>query len=220
MPKSSKDVANLFRSLAPDNAAFQPTVNASVREAEQRWPLLKTTPPKKFDLTPELSDEERQHWLSAKRTKPENRKQALTVPSSVSKDKLAESLQKMAGSKVKTKVSVNRAKPAIGKTITPAKAIPQANVSVASKKTTEVKKSVEINKIVEAKQGIEINKIVAIKKAVASKKMALSLPAIQENAVDGGKSLRGIFNRLTQKKSAVPEPMATKSSVLSKLSKR
>ena len=111
MLKSNKDTTQIFRSLGPDNANFKAAVNASVREAEHRWPLLKITPPKKFDLTPNLSEEEKGRWLSSPIVKSENFKHALSVQSSTSKDKMAESLKKMAGTKTKPQPTPSKSKP-------------------------------------------------------------------------------------------------------------
>ena len=228
MLKSNKDTTQIFRSLGPDNANFKAAVNASVREAEHRWPLLKITQPKKFDLTPDLSEEEKGRWLSSPKMKTENLKHALSVQSSTSKDKMAESLKKMAGTKTKSKPVPSRIKPMDVKTEVEVKEMVQTQSSTEIKKVTKLKKVAPLKKIAEATPEFEEIKVVdtqnfvEVKRKPVKKKVAKLVSASAKAAVGESKSLRGIFDRLTGRKPVIsPPPTApVKSSVLRKLSTR
>lgn len=194
MFKSNKDTTQIFGSLGPDNANYQAEVNTSVREAENRWPLLKITPPKKFDLTPNLSEEEKGRWLSSPKVKTENLKHVLSVQSSTSRDKMAESLKKMAGAKTKSK--------------------PKPDPSRI--KPMDVNTEVEVKEVVQTQSSTEVKKLTELKK------IAKLVSASVKAEADESKSLRGIFDRLTGRKPVVLPPPAApvKSSVLRKLSMR
>lgn len=228
MLKSNKDTTQIFRSLGPDNANFKTAVNASVREAEHRWPLLKITPPKKFDLTPNLSEEEKGRWLSSSIVKTENFKHALSVQSSTSKDKMAESLKKMAGTKIKSQPTPSKSKPMDVKTEVEVQEGLQKQSSTEVKKTTKLKNVDALKKIAEVKSefekviGVEPRTLVEVKKKPVKKKMEKMLSASTKAEAVENKSLRGIFDRLTGRKPVVlPPPTApVKSSVLRKLSMR
>ena len=95
MSQPPDKLSGLFRSLRPDDANFQASLNAAAHQAEERWPLLKAIAPKKPALTPTLSAEERQHWSSQEQVGSRERKPALSLPGLG--DKLTQSLNKMAG---------------------------------------------------------------------------------------------------------------------------
>ncbi len=233
MPKSNKDVAKIIKSLGPDDSKSKTVINASVREMEQRWPLLKTTPPQKLEQTPELTEDERHHWLSSPKTRAGGRKQVLSVPSGTSKEKLAESLRKMSGTKAKPPVSVSvnvsaaPPKPVERVTIaeTKVKAPVRPNVETKlyddAKKIAQLKKATDDESDNQDKPLIEPRKFLDIKKPLLAKKLALETIASQPATVAENKSLRGIFDRLSGKKIEPPPsaPLA-KLSILKKLSKR
>lgn len=95
MPHPGDDLSALFRSFGPDDANFQAATNAAAQEAEQRWPLFKAVSPRKSELTPALSAEEKQRWSSQEKAETGARKPALSLPGL--SDKLAKSLNKMSG---------------------------------------------------------------------------------------------------------------------------
>jgi hypothetical protein len=226
MPKSNNDTTQIFRSLGPDNSNFKAAANATVREAEHRWPMLKSTPPKKLDQTPDLSQDEKAHWLSPKKTITEDRKHALSVPSATSKEKLAASLKKMAGSTIKSKPASIRSKSLDENEIVGSKKAILKSISADVNKMTEVKKIdqpkklVEMQPVLEEKISIDTPKVLEVKTSPVSKRAAKSTASSANT--DGNKSLRGIFDRLTAKQPVTqPAHVApVKSSVLSKLSKR
>ncbi len=227
MFKSNKDTTQIFKSLGPDNANFKASVNASVREAEHRWPLLKITPPKKFDLTPNLTDEEKGRWLSPPILKTENLKQVLSVQSATSKDKMAESLKKMAGTKIKSKPTPSSSKSLDVKTKVEIQEVVKKQSTPEVKKMTELKKIdasiklAEVKPEFEAQKGIDTETFVEVKRKPVKKKVEKMLESAQAETGEN-KSLRGIFDRLTGRKTVVlPPPNApVKSSVLRKLSMR
>jgi hypothetical protein len=236
MPKSSKDFAKIIKSLGPDDSKSKTVINASVREMEQRWPLLKTTPPQKLEQTPELTEEERHHWLSSPQTRAGNRKQVLSVSSVTSKEKLAESLRKMAGTKAKPQAiasinaSVARPKPvervaiAVPRVAAPVKSNVETKLNVDAKTITQLKKVVEIERDSSVKQHTESSKFLDVKKPLMAKKAVPETAVSQPVTVAENKSLRGIFGRLSGKKIEAPTPPPqqplAKLSILKKLSKR
>ncbi len=228
MLKTNKDTTQIFRSLGPDSANYQAAVNASVREAEHRWPLLKITQPKKFDLTPNLSEEEKGCWLSPPKVKTEHLKHALSVQSSTSKDKMAESLMKMAGTKTKSQPTPSRVKPIDVKTEVELKKVSQTQPSTEVKKMTKLKKTAPLKKIAEpnpafdAIKDIDAQNFVEIKKQPVKKKVPKSVSTSTNAETDTSKSLRGIFDRLSGRKPVVSSSPTSpvKSSVLSKLGAR
>jgi hypothetical protein len=118
----------LFKSLHPDNSHFETSATAGMQEAEHRWPLFKAVPPVKPQASPSLTDEDRQHWLSSTPAGAEQSKPALTMPGL--SDKLAQGLNKMAGSKPTTRRTT-------AKTAKPEKVTPAAPVKKVAIKPTE-----------------------------------------------------------------------------------
>lgn len=228
MPKSNKDTTQIFRSLGPDNSNDKLAINSSVREAEHRWPMLKSTPPKKFEQIPDLTDDEKIHWLSTKKTKSGGRKNALSVPSSTSNEKLAESLKKMAGATIKSKPVASRNKSLITNEIVEIKKTVQTPSIAGVEEVAELKKIAQIRKVAEIKpefeegRNIEAEKVLEVNNSPSSKRVAKLTATRVKTKVEASKSLRGIFDRLKGKQSEVVPAPATpvKSSVLSKLSKR
>ena len=95
MSQPADKLSGLFRSLRPDDANFQASLNVAAHQAEERWPLLKAISPKKPALTPALSTEERQRWSNQEQPGTRERKPALSLPGLG--DKLTQSLSKMGG---------------------------------------------------------------------------------------------------------------------------
>lgn len=95
MSQPADKLSGLFRSLRPDDANFQASLNAAAHQAEERWPLLKAISPQKPALTPALSTEERQRWSHQEQPGARERKPALSLPGLG--DKLTQSLSKMGG---------------------------------------------------------------------------------------------------------------------------
>ncbi|MBC7499693.1 MAG: hypothetical protein H7315_04230 [Herminiimonas sp.] len=93
MSKSADDVSRLFRSLGADNAPLLAAKKTALHEAEQRWPLFKAITPKKSDVPPALSEQEKQLWSNPQRLEGGVRKPALSLPGL--SDKLASSLGNM-----------------------------------------------------------------------------------------------------------------------------
>lgn len=224
MPNSIDDATRTLKSLRPDNTNFKSAVSASVREAEHRWPMLKNTHPKKFEQTPDLSEEEKTHWLSSEKTSTPNRKKALSLRSSSSNDRLAESLKKMS-------VQLNKTSPAL----TPKKDL-EVDVIVETQEIYQEDRTAGRNKISELKTIYHTAKVVGNKPKVRDEKNNISKNTDQvkhppanktmtESATanaSGKKSLRGIFDRLTgnQARTSPVQVAAVKTSVLTKLSKR
>lgn len=95
MSQPADKLSGLFRSLRPDDANFQASLNVAAHQAEERWPLLKAISPQKPALTPVLSTEERQRWSNQEQPGTRERKPALSLPGLG--DKLTQSLSKMGG---------------------------------------------------------------------------------------------------------------------------
>ena len=225
MPKSNKDIATTIGSLRPDDSNYK---NASVREMEQRWPLLKTMHPQKLEQTPVLSEEERQHWIGSPKTSVKKNRQILSMPSATSSIKLAESLKKMAGLKTKLKTSSVQSK-SLSDAV-------QGNILIANqiKSNTETKKPEELNKtaLSQIKQSVKVEKDIEDKKDVKAprsilptksskdKNVITPMPSDSVTLVDEVKTLRGIFGRLSEKKVEPVLVSPVKSSVLKKLSKK
>jgi hypothetical protein len=95
MSQPADKLSGLFRSLRPDDANFQASLNVAAHQAEERWPLLKAISPQKPALTPALSTEERQRWSNQEQPGTRERKPALSLPGLG--DKLTQSLSKMGG---------------------------------------------------------------------------------------------------------------------------
>lgn len=102
MPKPADDLSALFRTLAPDDSNFQVSVTNAAREATQRWPLFQAVSPRKSATTPPLSTQERQRWSQQDQHVAGERKPALSLPGL--SDKMARSLDKMAGRPVEVPV--------------------------------------------------------------------------------------------------------------------
>ncbi len=94
MSKPADNLSALFRSLGPDDTEFRANTHALAQEAEQRWPLFKAVAPKKPEVTPMLSAQERQRWDIQDRAENGARKPALSLPGF--SDKLAHSLGRIA----------------------------------------------------------------------------------------------------------------------------
>jgi hypothetical protein len=93
MRKPPNDLSGLFRSLGPGVAGTQASPVAAAQAAEQKWPLLKTIPPKRSAPTPALSDEEKSRWTAQQPVGRAERKPALSMPGLG--DKLTRSLGQM-----------------------------------------------------------------------------------------------------------------------------
>ncbi len=227
MPKADKETAQIFKSLRPDSTKSKAVTSTSVREVEHRWPLFKTTPPKKFNLTPELSEVEKAHWLSSKKLKIGTRKSVLSITSSVSNDKLAESLKKMAGPAIKFKSSAPGLRSSEIKAIDENKRKLQEQISLDLKKEAELKKNVQIKKTIETKMEVDKNEKINNQNNVETKEVHLSrrqgntISSDVKSVVDEPKSLRGLFGRVGKSTSIISSQAESgKKSILSKLSKR
>ena len=95
MFKPGNDEFRLFGSLGPDEAKLQAAANMTAHDAELRWPMLKSTHPRKWDLAPELSEQNKAHRVGKNNAGIEGRKPALTLPPELD-EKMAVSLSKMA----------------------------------------------------------------------------------------------------------------------------
>ena len=95
MFKPGNDEFRLFGSLGPDEAKLQAAANMTAHDAELRWPLLKSTQPRKWDLAPELSEQNKAHRAGENHAGIEGRKRALTLPPELD-EKMAVSLSRMA----------------------------------------------------------------------------------------------------------------------------
>ena len=224
MPKSNKDIATTIGSLRPDDSNYK---NASVREMEQRWPLLKTMHPQKLEQTPVLSEEERQHWMGSPKTSVKKNRQVLSMPSATSSIKLAESLKKMAGLKTKLKTSSVQSK-SLSDAV-------QGNILIANQiksnpKTlqpedlqkempSQIKPTVEVEMDAEDKKDVKTTRGILPTKSAKDKKARTSLEPDSASPDDKVKTLRGIFRRLGGKKVEPVIVSPVKSSVLKKLSK-
>lgn len=104
MVKNANDFSALFRSIEPDDALRQASEATAIQEAEQRWPLFETLRPRKSELTPSLSADEKQQWQPHAKAHSSERKPMLPVES-IGK-KMAESLRKMAPARASTSPKV------------------------------------------------------------------------------------------------------------------
>ena len=225
MPKSNKDIATTIVSLRPDDSNYK---NASVREMEQRWPLLKTTHPQKLEQTPVLSKEERQHWMGSPKTRVKKSKQILSIPSATSSIKLAESLRKMAGLKTKLKTSSVQSKSlkdAVQGNLlidNQIKSNPETQKSEEFKSAalSQIKTTVKVEKDAEGKKDVKPPRSILPTKSAKDKKVTTIMELDSPPPVDKVKTLRGIFGRLGGKKVEPVLVSPVKSSVLKKLSKK
>ena len=106
MSKPADNLSALFRSLGPDDTEFRANTHALAQEAEQRWPLFKAVPPRKPEITPILSAQERQRWDIPDRIDNGARKPALSLPGF--SDKLARSLGRIAEQAEEAAQAANR----------------------------------------------------------------------------------------------------------------
>lgn len=60
MSELTTSTTKLFRSLKPQSGDSRVALEAAAKGAEQRWPLLKSSQPKKWLLAPALSDSQKQ----------------------------------------------------------------------------------------------------------------------------------------------------------------
>lgn len=137
-PPPGEDLPALFRSLRPDTASFQATLDAAAHEAVQRWPLFKALSPKTPEPTPALSTEERLQWSLQEKPPHAERKQALTRLGL--SDKLTKSLDKMSGLESKTLVAPAPAAPTLVAPATehkPERTLPRRNKALATTKPVE-----------------------------------------------------------------------------------
>ena len=212
MPKPEDTLPTLFRSLGPDDANFQATMDASAQEAEQRWPLFRAVAPKKSELTPALSPQERMHWSSPERPSVGECRPALSLPGL--SDKLAISLGKLSA---QTSAEVARLTTQRSPEEQPSEAQHSAQTS-SQKSPADYRSSLfprpqAVDQKVEVKADILglFNKIAA--KPVVSKP---DLP----RAARSDDSLANIFNRLEPKETVVSKPAERRSSFLDRLGKR
>lgn len=83
-----------MRSLGADESALEAKLRVSAREAEQRWPLFRAMAPSKAEVTPALSDGDKQAWTPAPPPQQPARKPLLARPGISSK--LSGGLEKFA----------------------------------------------------------------------------------------------------------------------------
>lgn len=100
MVKNANTFSALFRSIESNDTQPQVSETSAIRETEQRWPLFETLRPKKSELTPSLSEEEKRQWRPNVKANSAIRKQVLSVES-INK-KMAESLRRMSSTKAST----------------------------------------------------------------------------------------------------------------------
>lgn len=234
MPKFGDDATKLFRTLGPDDSNYRAAATTAAREAEHRWPLLKNTLPKKFETTPDLTEQEKSNWDTQKQIDSEERK--LTLPSSLTMpsthDKFAESLMKMSGSTLKnpptksvknsllTMKAMDVKKPLKDEEATVVKK------PLVTKAVDEIKWPLRRNKVVEIKTPIEVEKSRALKisstlvNRIETKVIQNTLTSLKTVPEEKNTSLRGMFARLTGEKKTPDIPAVERISILSKLSKR
>lgn len=106
MSKPADNLSALFRSLGPDDTEFRANTHALAQEAEQRWPLFKAVAPRRPEVTPTLSAQERQRWDIQDRVDNGPRKPALSLPGF--SDKLAHSLGRIAEQAEEATQAANR----------------------------------------------------------------------------------------------------------------
>lgn len=93
MPKFDGSMSRLFNSLGADDTAFRKEAATAVRDAEQRWPLLKELNLKQPAQAPALTAQDRQNRVHTGRPATDTRKQSLSLP--VAGRKLADGLRRM-----------------------------------------------------------------------------------------------------------------------------
>ncbi len=219
MTKPGEDLPTLFRSLGPDDAGFQARALAAAREAEQRWPLFKAIAPQKPPVTPALSDQDRQHWISQEKSEAGGRKPALSMPALSLpglSDKLARGLDKMSG-----RVAADAPAQTPARQIEPAPPPAALPISVEAPSPIAQPDGHSILLSGSPKTGENIE-------ASDSGLGLLATPAVEPETVEPAAPaaprakdpLAGIFSRLQGKEKPTKNSIATRSSVLSRLDKR
>lgn len=213
MLKTGDDLPKLFRSLGNNDVDLRSVGSMALRDAEQRWPLLKAMPPKEPPQAPLLTAEEKQSWQTQAHEM-QARRDPVASPPSLG-DKLALSLKKIA-TQAKTEQSPkkSRAKPAVAVADpeqNPAPApephkAPVASLAVSqqdvSQPTRPKKKAVETINKPESKSDVPLEAIWGKKEVTAEMEIAHS-PSTDD-------SLKSIFGRLEPVKKETKSPIAEK----------
>ena len=225
MPSSMNEFTSLFRSIAPDDAAFQAANATAASEAAQRWPLFKALAPEKSNTTPALSDQDRACWVSQQKTGVSVRKPALSLPTETMD--LALSLKRMTGTRHDSNSNSNSnsdsdSKPISAKVSTPIYSTP-AQLPNRTAHATETEPSPPLPR--------QHANPIAAGTEDTSEKVSGSLFAgngLRSHAnrtttsqpVTDTDSLRQLFNRLEGKSNLVVKPASKISSIFSRLGKR
>ncbi len=223
MFKSNKDSSKNLRSLGPDAKNIGNINNISVSEVESRWPILKNTQPKKLDEIPSLSEADKENWIISKTIRNDSRKSALSFSSSTSKEKLAESLNKMSGFSLRSKKIIDTTMPEVNKKVEQSNILNQELPSAGMIKLAELKKKEQIRIADELNRRDANNlgnKYNSPSEANTSfvKTMGSNISNELENK---NKSLRGIFNKFNDGNSTEKQTEnVVNSSVLRRLVKK
>lgn len=212
MPKPGDTLPTLFRSLGPDDANFQATMDAAAQEAEQRWPLFRAVSPKKPELTPTLSAQERMHWSSLEKPSVGESRPALSLPGL--SDKLAMSLGKLSA---QTSAEVAR----LTSQRSPEKqsSEPQHSTQTPSQKAPADCRSSLFPRQQAVDQKVEVKAdILGLFNKIAAKPV-VSKPDLP-GAARSDDSLANIFSRLEPKETVVSKPAERRSSFLDRLGRR
>lgn len=213
MSQPADKLSGLFRSLRPDDANFQASLNVAAHQAEERWPLLKAMSPKKPALTPVLSTEERQRWSNQEQPGTRERKPALSLPGLG--DKLAQSLSKMGG-RSKIAAAPLSAEPAETPPLWQASArrmeAPPSEMPRELASTLFSRSSVIESSVAQAPAGLGL---------FGTKPVVPTAPeGLMTRVAAADDSLASIFSRLAQPEEVVSKVSVKRPSFLSRLGKK
>ncbi len=216
MPKPVDNLSALFRSLGPDDTSFQAAETVAAREAAQRWPLFQAVSPKKSEMTPVLSAQERQRWNQQDPVAAGERKPALSVPGL--SDKIAASLGKMSGRAAPSPVAAVTQNLAKRAHLEASPAVSRSQRS-APQATPRASRSAPLSTSPRIPQNSEPPQLdgALVSRAEVGHKAASQAARVAAPADD---SLTGVFGRLEGKLKDLPRPTDKKSSFLSRLGKR
>lgn len=228
MSKPNDDLSALFRSLRPDESAFQENTSTVARDAEQRWPLFKAVAPEKPQDTPALSAQERQRWVNQEKPQVGGRKPALSLPGL--SDKMSKGLDKMSVRAVKNTAAVKPAvrrepeMPMVERAVErPVEQPRSIRAATAQQASSPENRAAAAARALPAEPGGVVG---GTGLGALDKKPAVlaSAPVVPERdlpvAGRGDDLLKSIFSRLESKAEIAPKPAGNRSSFLDRLGKR
>lgn len=216
MPTFEDALPALFGSLRPDKSKLLSDAALSAKEAEQKWPLLRSASPKGREQLPPLSSEERQNWsATTSAVKHEAPKPALSVPGMG--EKMARGLEKLSSKKTKSVASANIGAQAETQPMDVSSSASTAQVMAPKSRKVPTPPPVDPSQV----PFTQANPLTANSVPVPASKPALTSTTLEQpKQATGEESLAQVFSRLEKRSKPPQKPPAKPTSFLGRLGKR